>query len=155
MKDSSPNQNGTNSNNNSSSSSNAMNSNSNNGALNNSSSNMAATSSSSTNSSSGGFNSSLAHLQPSTLNSNLKEAYVNTMSTLNTTTNAITGANGKMDSNMNVAMSIGSVGDDSDIIGSASEFVKDRLYFSSLRTKPRSTLNTHYFSIDDELVYEK
>mgnify|MGYP002790697521 FL=1 len=48
-----------------------------------------------------------------------------------------------------------SSGDDLDIIGSASEFIKDRLYFASLRTKPRSTLNTHYFSIDDELIYEK
>lgn len=43
---------------------------------------------------------------------------------------------------------------DNDYIGSASEFIKDRLYFCSLRTKPRSTTNTHYFSIDDELVYE-
>ena len=41
-----------------------------------------------------------------------------------------------------------------DLVGSASEFIKDRLYFASLRTKPRSTLNTHYFSIDDELIYE-
>ncbi len=46
-------------------------------------------------------------------------------------------------------------GDDSEIIGSASEFIKDRLYFCSLRNKPRSTLNTHYFSVDDEFVYEK
>jgi hypothetical protein len=45
--------------------------------------------------------------------------------------------------------------EDNDIIGCSSEFIKDRLYFCSLRTKPRSTLNTHYFSIDDELVYEK
>jgi hypothetical protein len=45
--------------------------------------------------------------------------------------------------------------EDNDIIGSSSEFIKDRLYFCSLRTKPRSTLNTHYFSIDDELIYEK
>ncbi len=41
-----------------------------------------------------------------------------------------------------------------EIIGGASEFIKDRLYFASLRTKPRSTLNTHYFCIDDELIYE-
>ena len=47
------------------------------------------------------------------------------------------------------------VADENDIIGSSSEFLKDRLYFCSLRSKPRSTLNTHYFSIDDELVYEK
>lgn len=34
--------------------------------------------------------------------------------------------------------------------------VSDRLYFVTLRTtvKPKSTANTHYFSIDDELVYE-
>ncbi|XP_046429492.1 dual specificity protein phosphatase CDC14C-like isoform X2 [Neodiprion fabricii] len=34
--------------------------------------------------------------------------------------------------------------------------VADRLYFVTLRTtvKPRSTSNTHYFSIDDELIYE-
>lgn len=44
--------------------------------------------------------------------------------------------------------------DDNDFIGSASEFVKDRLYFATLRTKPRSTAHTHYFCVDDELVYE-
>ncbi|XP_074641647.1 dual specificity protein phosphatase CDC14C-like isoform X3 [Tubulanus polymorphus] len=44
--------------------------------------------------------------------------------------------------------------DDNDIIGSASEFIKDRLYFATLRTKPRSTAHTHYFCVDDELVYE-
>jgi hypothetical protein len=35
-------------------------------------------------------------------------------------------------------------------------YFKDRLYFVTLRTsaKPKSTLNTHYFTIDDELVYE-
>ncbi|XP_054281100.1 dual specificity protein phosphatase CDC14C-like isoform X2 [Macrosteles quadrilineatus] len=41
---------------------------------------------------------------------------------------------------------------------SASEFIKDRLYFVTfLRItsgKPKSTVNTHYFCIDDELVYE-
>jgi len=41
-----------------------------------------------------------------------------------------------------------------DVIGCASEFLKDRLYFASLRTKPKSTAHTHYFCIDDELVYE-
>lgn len=32
----------------------------------------------------------------------------------------------------------------------------DRLYFVTLRTnfKPKTTSNTHYFTIDDELVYE-
>ncbi|XP_052686602.1 dual specificity protein phosphatase CDC14AB-like isoform X2 [Crassostrea angulata] len=44
--------------------------------------------------------------------------------------------------------------DENDIIGSASEFLKDRLYFATLRTKPRSTAHTHYFCVDDELVYE-
>ncbi|XP_048395122.1 dual specificity protein phosphatase CDC14AB isoform X2 [Stegostoma tigrinum] len=37
---------------------------------------------------------------------------------------------------------------------SASEFSKDRLYFATLRNKPKSTVNTHYFCIDEELVYE-
>nr|XP_006812650.1 PREDICTED: dual specificity protein phosphatase CDC14A isoform X2 [Saccoglossus kowalevskii] len=37
---------------------------------------------------------------------------------------------------------------------SASEIIKDRLYFATLRNKPRSTTNTHYFCIDDELIYE-
>ncbi|XP_072442244.1 dual specificity protein phosphatase CDC14C-like isoform X1 [Chiloscyllium punctatum] len=32
--------------------------------------------------------------------------------------------------------------------------VQDRLYFAILRHKPKNTANTHYFSIDDELVYE-
>ncbi|CAH1394333.1 unnamed protein product [Nezara viridula] len=42
------------------------------------------------------------------------------------------------------------------VLVSASEFVKDQLYFITLRTsiKPKSTTNTHYFSIDEELVYE-
>lgn len=31
----------------------------------------------------------------------------------------------------------------------------DRLYFATLRNKPKSTVNTHYFSTDEELVYEK
>lgn len=36
------------------------------------------------------------------------------------------------------------------------EILKDRLYFATVRTgvKPRSTAHWHYFSIDDELVYE-
>uniref|UniRef100_A0A8C5QDA9 Cell division cycle 14A n=1 Tax=Leptobrachium leishanense TaxID=445787 RepID=A0A8C5QDA9_9ANUR len=37
---------------------------------------------------------------------------------------------------------------------SASEIIKDRLYFATLRNKPKSTLNTHYFSTDEEFVYE-
>lgn len=44
--------------------------------------------------------------------------------------------------------------DEHDIIGSASEFIKDRLYFATLRARPKSTAHTHYFCIDDELVYE-
>ncbi|XP_069126071.1 dual specificity protein phosphatase CDC14AB-like isoform X5 [Argopecten irradians] len=50
--------------------------------------------------------------------------------------------------------SIQNMADENDIIGSASEFIKDRLYFATLRSKPRSTAHTHYFCIDDELVYE-
>ncbi|XP_066181379.1 dual specificity protein phosphatase CDC14A isoform X3 [Sylvia atricapilla] len=42
----------------------------------------------------------------------------------------------------------------SELLGGASEFVKDRLYFATLRTKPKSTANTHYFCTDEELVYE-
>ncbi|KAM8930193.1 dual specificity protein phosphatase CDC14A isoform 2-T2 [Pelodytes ibericus] len=37
---------------------------------------------------------------------------------------------------------------------SASEIIKDRLYFATLRNKPKSTVNTHYFCTDEELVYE-
>uniref|UniRef100_A0A0E9W8E5 Dual specificity/tyrosine protein phosphatase N-terminal domain-containing protein n=1 Tax=Anguilla anguilla TaxID=7936 RepID=A0A0E9W8E5_ANGAN len=44
--------------------------------------------------------------------------------------------------------------DDNELIG-ASEFIKDRLYFATLRSKPKSTANTHYFCTDDEFVYEK
>ncbi|XP_068427245.1 dual specificity protein phosphatase CDC14AB-like [Clinocottus analis] len=36
----------------------------------------------------------------------------------------------------------------------ASEFIKDRLYFATLRVKPKSTVNTHYFSLDEEVPYE-
>ncbi|RMC08442.1 hypothetical protein DUI87_14686 [Hirundo rustica rustica] len=42
----------------------------------------------------------------------------------------------------------------SELLGGASEFVKDRLYFATLRAKPKSTVNTHYFCTDEELVYE-
>ncbi|XP_063263686.1 dual specificity protein phosphatase CDC14A isoform X1 [Prinia subflava] len=42
----------------------------------------------------------------------------------------------------------------SEVLGGASEFVKDRLYFATLRTKPKSTVNTHYFCTDEELIYE-
>lgn len=128
-----------------------MNANSANGVLNNSSSNLAQSSTSTVSSSTSAGFSSVVHIQQNLPSSNLKENYVNTMSNnVNSNNN-----NNKTD---NIGMSIGTssiTGDESDIIGSASEFIKDRLYFSSLRTKPRSTLNTHYFSIDDELVYEK
>ncbi|XP_008404590.1 dual specificity protein phosphatase CDC14AB isoform X2 [Poecilia reticulata] len=36
----------------------------------------------------------------------------------------------------------------------AAELIKDRLYFATLRSKPKSTINTHYFCTDDEFVYE-
>uniref|UniRef100_T1JBF3 Uncharacterized protein n=1 Tax=Strigamia maritima TaxID=126957 RepID=T1JBF3_STRMM len=46
--------------------------------------------------------------------------------------------------------------DNNDIVVCAAEIIKDRLNFATLRTsaKPKSTPNTHYFSIDQELVYE-
>ncbi|XP_045581228.1 dual specificity protein phosphatase CDC14A isoform X2 [Procambarus clarkii] len=46
--------------------------------------------------------------------------------------------------------------DTSEVLVCAAEYIKDRLYFVTLRTsgRPRSTANTHYFTIDDELVYE-
>jgi cell division cycle 14 len=44
--------------------------------------------------------------------------------------------------------------DENDVIASSSEFIKDRLYFATLQIKPRSTANSHYFCIDDELHYE-
>ncbi|XP_053484344.1 cell division cycle 14Aa isoform X4 [Ictalurus furcatus] len=36
----------------------------------------------------------------------------------------------------------------------ATELIKDRLYFATLRGKPKSTANAHYFCTDDEFVYE-
>ncbi|XP_077680755.1 dual specificity protein phosphatase CDC14A isoform X1 [Eretmochelys imbricata] len=42
----------------------------------------------------------------------------------------------------------------SELLVGASEFLKDRLYFATLRNKPKSTVNTHYFCTDEELVYE-
>ncbi|GAB1598504.1 dual specificity protein phosphatase CDC14C isoform X10 [Argonauta hians] len=41
-----------------------------------------------------------------------------------------------------------------DVIGGTAEYIPDRLYFATLRGRPRSRTNVHYFSIDDELVYE-
>jgi len=42
-----------------------------------------------------------------------------------------------------------------DILVHAAEFIKDRLYFATLKTavRPKSTPDTHYFCIDDQLVY--
>ncbi|RDD47931.1 Dual specificity protein phosphatase CDC14A [Trichoplax sp. H2] len=40
------------------------------------------------------------------------------------------------------------------ILNEASEFIKGRLYFVTLRTKPRSSTGVHYFSIDHEFQYE-
>ncbi|KAM4623309.1 dual specificity protein phosphatase CDC14AB-like [Polymixia lowei] len=36
----------------------------------------------------------------------------------------------------------------------ASELIKDRLYFATLRVKPKNTTNIHYFSSDEEYIYE-
>uniref|UniRef100_UPI0037E7B23A dual specificity protein phosphatase CDC14AB isoform X1 n=2 Tax=Semicossyphus pulcher TaxID=241346 RepID=UPI0037E7B23A len=36
----------------------------------------------------------------------------------------------------------------------AAQFIKERLYFATLRSKPKSTANTHYFCTDDEFLYE-
>lgn len=43
--------------------------------------------------------------------------------------------------------------DDPEPLG-AVPFIKERLYFATLRSKPKSTANTHYFCTDDEFVYE-
>ncbi|XP_039260927.2 dual specificity protein phosphatase CDC14A-like [Styela clava] len=39
-------------------------------------------------------------------------------------------------------------------LASACQIIKDRLYFATLRTRPKSTSHTHYFSVDEELIYE-
>ncbi|XP_061094475.1 dual specificity protein phosphatase CDC14AB isoform X1 [Conger conger] len=52
-----------------------------------------------------------------------------------------------------ILSSLFKMADDNELIG-ASEFIKDRLYFATLRSKPKSTANTHYFCTDDEFVYE-
>lgn len=33
--------------------------------------------------------------------------------------------------------------------------VTDRLYFATLRVKPKNTAHTHYFSTDEEFIYER
>uniref|UniRef100_A0A8B9I866 Cell division cycle 14A n=1 Tax=Anser brachyrhynchus TaxID=132585 RepID=A0A8B9I866_9AVES len=38
--------------------------------------------------------------------------------------------------------------------GASPDCLSDRLYFATLRNKPKSTVNTHYFCTDEELVYE-
>lgn len=43
--------------------------------------------------------------------------------------------------------------EDSELLGSA-ELIRERLYFATLRSKPKSTANTHYFCTDDEFIYE-
>ncbi|CAK8688947.1 unnamed protein product [Clavelina lepadiformis] len=43
--------------------------------------------------------------------------------------------------------------EDNDLV-SAAEIIKDQFYFATLRTKPKSTSHTHYFCVDDELIYE-
>ncbi|XP_026179491.1 dual specificity protein phosphatase CDC14AB isoform X3 [Mastacembelus armatus] len=43
--------------------------------------------------------------------------------------------------------------EDPELLGAA-QFIKERLYFATLRSKPKSTANTHYFCTDDEFVYE-
>ncbi|XP_057189991.1 cell division cycle 14Aa [Triplophysa rosa] len=45
------------------------------------------------------------------------------------------------------------MGDCNELLG-ASELIKDRLYFATLRSKPKSTANTHFFCTDDEFIYE-
>ena len=49
-----------------------------------------------------------------------------------------------------------SMDEGTDVLVCASEYIKERLYFVTLKTsiKPKSTANTHYFCIDDELIYE-
>lgn len=42
---------------------------------------------------------------------------------------------------------------DPELLGAA-QFIKERLYFATLRSKPKSTANTHYFCTDDEFLYE-
>ncbi|XP_017069879.1 LOW QUALITY PROTEIN: dual specificity protein phosphatase CDC14A [Drosophila eugracilis] len=46
--------------------------------------------------------------------------------------------------------------DNSDLLVCASEMQEDRLYFVAFKKniKPKNTINTHYFSIDEEFIYE-
>jgi len=44
--------------------------------------------------------------------------------------------------------------EETEIVNDATEIIKDRFYFATLRCKPRSTPHTHYFCVDEELIYE-
>ncbi|KAM4810282.1 dual specificity protein phosphatase CDC14B isoform 2-T2 [Rhinophrynus dorsalis] len=44
--------------------------------------------------------------------------------------------------------------EESDLLPGAVEISKDRLYFAIVSCRPKSSSSTHYFSIDDELIYE-
>ncbi|KMY88858.1 dual specificity protein phosphatase CDC14A isoform X1 [Drosophila simulans] len=46
--------------------------------------------------------------------------------------------------------------DNSDLLVCASEMQEDRLYFVAFKKniKPKNTVNTHYFSVDEEFIYE-
>ena len=46
------------------------------------------------------------------------------------------------------------MGEDTNELSSGCEYIKDRLFFATLRNKPRGNASIHYFSIDEELVYE-
>lgn len=47
-----------------------------------------------------------------------------------------------------------STNEEFDDLGTACQIVQDRFYFVTLRSRPKSSIHTHYFSIDEELVYE-
>lgn len=39
-------------------------------------------------------------------------------------------------------------------LSDAVEIIADRLYWLALHTMPKNTMKSHYFSIDNELIYE-
>jgi hypothetical protein len=39
-------------------------------------------------------------------------------------------------------------------LANAAEFIKDRLYFTSIRSPPKRSAEYHFFNVDNELVYE-
>jgi len=51
-------------------------------------------------------------------------------------------------------MSFATVDRDGREIIDAQEFIKDRLYFATFRSKPRQKQTMHFFCVDDEFVYE-